>query len=60
LANCHTALMSSEKPADPAQNETWIDGNGDLMVYKGSEWVPYQAVAAGDLFDPSVLVRDED
>jgi hypothetical protein len=52
--------MSSEKPADPAQNETWIDGNGDLMVYKGSEWVPYQEVAAGDLFDPSVLVRDED
>jgi hypothetical protein len=51
--------MSTQPPAHPEQEDTWIDANGDMMVYRGDKWVPYEEVPDWSYQEPPVVVRDD-
>lgn len=34
---------SHPKPPDPEKYDTWIDDDGELRVFDGTGWVPYQS-----------------
>lgn len=51
-------VMSTEPPANPAQEDLWTDASGDLKVFRGSTWVPYDEVPDGAFAEPPVVVKD--
>ena len=50
--------MSTEPPAHPAQEDTWLDANGDLNVFRGSTWVLYAEVPDGAFGQPEAAVKE--
>jgi hypothetical protein len=52
--------MSTEPPDHPAQEEVWIDANGDLKVYRGSAWVSYDEVPDDAFSEPEIVVKSRE
>lgn len=36
------ADMSNPPPKNPRVNDTWIDSSGELQVWDGTVWKPYE------------------
>jgi hypothetical protein len=42
-------------PENPAVNDTWMDDDGDLYVWNGTDWVPFEDVP---FFEPNSPFRE--
>jgi hypothetical protein len=52
---------SRPKPPNPEKYDTWIDDDGELYVFDGTEWAPYLSPPGaldGDL-KPVAVERDQ-
>lgn len=53
--------MANSKPSNPEKYDTWIDDDGELHVFNGTDWEPYssppRAPEGGDP-GPAWLIRD--
>jgi hypothetical protein len=47
--------MTNSPPEDPKVRQTWVDDDGELLIWDGSAWVPYEDFI---VFDPNTLYRD--
>jgi hypothetical protein len=47
--------MENPPPKDPRVNQAWVDDDGALYVWDGTDWVPYQDMP---FFEPDPLYRD--
>jgi hypothetical protein len=52
--------MSTEPPEHPAQEDIWINPEGDLQVYRGNGWVSYDEVPDGAFSQPEVVVKSQE
>jgi hypothetical protein len=52
---CHTAGMENPAPKNPQVNQTWVDDDGVLYVWDGTDWVLYEDLP---FFEPDPLYRD--
>lgn len=43
----HTSGMRNPPPRSPQANDTWIDDDGELHVWDGTKWAPYEDDAPG-------------
>lgn len=51
-------MVKAEKyppPQDPALNAAHVDDDGDLYTWDGAQWVPYQDIPEGPLYEPAVV-----
>lgn len=47
--------MKNPPPDNPRVNDTWIDSAGELRIWDGANWMPYE-----DLPDqPTVIYKSE-
>lgn len=42
--------MSNPPPKNPRVNDTWIDSTGELQVWNGTNWKPYEDPPDGQSF----------
>jgi hypothetical protein len=47
--------MRNPPPDKPAVNQTWVDDDGDLQVWDGKDWVPYEDLP---FFGPNTTYRE--
>ena len=38
----HTSDMGNPLPSNPRVNDTWIDDDGELHVWDGTQWALYE------------------
>ena len=59
VVRCHTARMPSEDPFAPPENpkpgQNWVDEAGDLYMWDGTDWVPFEDIP---FFKPSQSFKD--
>lgn len=49
--------MKNPPPKNPRVNDTWVDDDGELHVWDGAGWVPYEDPSSS-LIDHSVYRID--
>ena len=54
---CHTAGMKNPPPKNPRVNQTWVDDDGVLHVWDGTDWLLYEDLP---FFEPDPLYRRPD
>jgi hypothetical protein len=53
----HTAVMTNAPPPNPRINEVWVDDDGVMKRFNGSDWVPYLDMADSPLYGPNVIEK---
>jgi hypothetical protein len=48
-------MAHSEPPKDPEVNDAWVDDDGDLYTWDGTDWVPFEDIP---FFGPNSAIRD--
>jgi hypothetical protein len=55
---CHTSVMANDPPSDAGKNDIWIDAQGELFFFDGTNWVRYvELLDARDDDEPPSILR---